>query len=139
MSGWRNCISADATDGFTVRVGHDPDAPHPGHFYIGFVAPDVFRPRSELLHMTGVYTLCPMTGWLYGSGCSGIPYSVGFTSAVLRCVADREARVITFHVDGVVRKVAWSDVPPGPLHAFVSFYWTGSIVELLLCNSDGPP
>ena len=127
----RNVMSAAPSDDFTVRVTNQPSAPYPGYVFIGFTTRAAFTPDTDIVVEAGVYTLYPRGGMLFGSGKRGTAYCAGFTHGTVRCVADRGRGTIAFHVDGVDRGVAWTDVAPGPLHAVVVFYYPGVDVELL--------
>lgn len=131
-NGWRNCISDSPVEDFTMRVGHDAAARVPGWVYIGLIRPESFQPNTYVGDAAGIYTLWPIAGMLCGSNkVFNTPYCTGFSTGLVRCVYDRAACTITFYVDGVARGVAWTDVPPGPLHAVVMFGKPGIHIDLV--------
>lgn len=99
---------------------------------VGFVSPRVYCSDDDIRSRDGVYTLLAMNGTLHGTGSNmfGTNYCTGFTSGVVRCVADRSARTISFYVNGVCCGVAWAGVVPDSLHAVALLSLTGNYVEL---------
>lgn len=79
----------------------------------------------------GVYMLRPVLGTLHGTGKDYVPYCSPLTTATLRCVADRTAGTISFHVNGVDCGVAWTGVEPGALRGGLMFWRPGINVQLL--------
>lgn len=123
----------DPSDDFTVRLQQHPSAPHPGVLAVGFISPAAFKPDLDIQQSEEAYGVMPRSGVLCGAKNNGSVFCDGFTKGTVRCVADREAGTITYYVDGVNKGVAWRDVPEGPLHAVVSFWFDapGVGVELL--------
>lgn len=128
----QNIISSEPTNDFTVAVTNRKSTPHPG-VVVGFTTRAVFMPDSanEMAWSDGVYALCPRFGMLHGSGKYNFDFCAAATSGTVRCVADRVSRTIVMHVNGVERGIAWTDVPPEPLHALVMFFCQGVKVQLL--------
>lgn len=125
-------MSAEPTDDYCVRLFHEPSASQPGFVSIGFTTSAAFDCETDITWKDGVYTLWPWGGTLFGSGKEGEEfYCEVFSDATIRCVADRDRRTITFHVNGVDRGVAWTNVTASPLYAVVVFYYPGIVVELL--------
>ena len=123
-------MSTEATDDFTVQIINQPSVQVHGDVNIGFTTRAAFTPNTDILDRDGVYTLCPHSGALFGSG-KPTYYCARFTHGTVRCVADRGRGTIAFHVDGVDRGVAWTGLAPGPLHAVVVFSVRGIDVEFV--------
>lgn len=130
---WRNVISADPTNDFTVRVTNLPHAPHPGSVFVGFTTQTAFAADNSINTAKGVYTMRLEDGALYGTEQKFVDYSAAFKreDGTLRCVADRSRGTIAFHVDGVDLGVAWTGVGPLPLYAVVIFWFHDVEIELL--------
>lgn len=130
--GWAACMSTAPTDEFTVRFTWTRGAPA-GNEAIGLIHSSVYRPNTHIAHVDGVYTLAVATGKLYGSGTYNKRYCGGKgrrEHRTVRCVYDRGAGLISFHVDGVECGVAYCGVA-GPLHAFVEFGGPGQDCEIV--------
>lgn len=139
--GWCNSISEDATNDFTVRFesvdtrGEAIALPinESGELFIGFISPLVFSKQSHGITTMGAYALWPTRATLYGTGHNGTLYCPPFGSpGLVRCVADRAAKTISFVVNGVPYGIAWREVEDRPLHAFVGLWEPGFRVQLEL-------
>lgn len=130
----RNVMSVESTNDFCVRVTTPPlkSTPFPGGVFIGFTTRDAFTRDTDITCNGGVYTIQPFYGRLHGYRKLNTVYCQGHFKAggTVRCVADRARATISFHLDGVDRGVAWTNVGMEPLHALVSLY-AGVEVELL--------
>lgn len=111
---WKNVVSTNATDDFTVEISVSTGMLRMGNVHIGFTTRAAFLANAFMLQSPGVYTLWPLCGVLYGKGyCGkydGRPVRRGGIDWRIRCVFDRDHGTISFHVNGVDMGIAWDYV-----------------------------
>lgn len=63
---WKNVVSTNATDDFTVEISVSTGMLRMGNVHIGFTTRAAFLANAFMLQSPGVYTLWPLCGVLYG-------------------------------------------------------------------------